>query len=502
MLDLFILHQEKIDLFPESWVGFKGKGIKKIISLILTSILDNNKTLSYYGLAKEISCNTGMCVNAVWNYFKKDYVPIPIINSLLIIWKKELNKTEKDMILLRKKILKEVKYLKVNNSASKELIALQNLNEKLAYILGAHAADGMLNFHISFSCDNKNKVSSFKKILESNFNTLNFSEIYFDKYKNFYNFGVSLHDKILDSFLNFVTNQDEIIKRIIRIKTEYRWKLVDCYINSINSLNSYLKNCFGMKLRLKKKGNAWQLDTKNKIFVRYLHLFFGFPYGKKSRIVEEPNLITNSDFCLRKAFFRGVLTFDGGVSKNGSVFLQLCSKRLLDSFRYFLLDQSIKMSYGKTKRGSYYITIPVKDSHKLLEYFELNTEKWLKLNSFLYGFKRAVCDEEEARRLIKKFFIINGNTKMNSNECFNIIKELNQFDVFDFIEVTISKNKKRISESIARTNLDLFEKFNIIKRKKIKKKFLRNKGKMKGTYGAIMKSVFTFNPKVNEWRLP
>jgi len=499
MLDLFELDNRKEDIFPESWIGFQGDFIF-IIKELIDEILKRDSKFSYYKICIEISNDIGLAINSVWRYLKQDYILIPILNSILILWKIKTNKTDYEVSLKRQEIVLKTNYLKVNNSSSKPVLAIKEINKELSYLLGSHAADGMLSLHVTFHCNNKKQTSDFKEKIIKNFSDLNFTKSYYDRSKGSYNFGISINEDKNSSFLKYVSENKLIKNRLIRVKHEYRWKLVDSYYNAINSLNLTIKRLFDINLNLKNKENYCQLEIKNKILARYLNKLFQFPFGKKSRIVSEPILIENSELEIRKEFFKGVLTFDGGISKDGEISLESYSPFLINNFKIILNELNINYFISKSKRGSNSILIKNYD-HRILDLFDEKSEKYDKAYSFINGFEKTVDNEQSALKLINKLFLITGKTRINSYHCLESFKRLKIFSINDFINSINEIYGIKISNDIAITNLKLFEKTNIIFRTKIRKHDLKDKV-LQGSYVISNKAEFKYNSNINEWKLP
>jgi len=498
--NLFELHKKEEDLFPESWIGFKGRNINKIINRVVTEIITNKKNYSYYKISQEISHKENICVNAVFRYLKKsNFIPIPIILSLLDIWKKTLNKNLNEINNLRELILKNVEFLRVNNSSSREIIAIDDLNEDLCYIAGAHAADGMVSLHLTFSSKNKEELIEFLDNLSKKIPNLNFTKLYLDRPKKYFNIGLTLNTSLNKNISSILFEDDLIKSREIRLKKEYRWKLEEEYESALISLCDKISTCFGLEFVIKKSiHNSWVIQSKNKLLVRYLVELFNFPYGKKSRIVDEPRVIKNSQLPLRKSFFMGVMTFDGCVTKNATITLQSYSLNLIRSFNNVLGLSKIKSITGKTNRGSYFIESSDNKNElkKWIDFVDLDTIKGKKLNGFLNGFKQKVNSEEEAIKNLSSIFDL-SNTKLTIKDNFHIIKSLSIFTITDYCNFVDRGYNKLITKSLARANIKLFERCYILKRQNKAKYFIRSNS----TKGATLVNYYSFNPNFEDWRV-
>lgn len=505
MFDLFMLHSEKEDLFPESWIGFGGGKLSFIVKELTEDILSLHPKDSYFSICKEISYDTGLCVNSVWGYLKnKNYILIPLLNSLINIWRFKLGKEYSDIVKLKKKILLAVESVKVNNSSSLEIKAVKNLSKELAYFSGAHAADGMISLHLTFSHKSENVLIEFKSKIEKCLGQKLINKIYFDKYKGFYNFGISLNPDLNDRLFDYLSSTDFVSSREIRLKRDYRWKLADGYPLAIEGIRNILDNLFGidLKSRSDKARKMFVLEIKNKVLFRYLHLFLDFPYGKKSRIVDEPPFIKQSSLEYRLAFAKGVFTFDGGVNRGGSVVLQTYSEFLFKSVIEILSENSINFTKSKTKRGSFQIASSGDISRWLLV-FEKETEKWKKLKFFINtGDFIKVNNEADFIRRVSLIYPIYGRSKMTIKKLFHISKTLRKFDLDNYVDYLKKECNIAITNWTLLKNLEILEACRVLDRGKKVVYFVRNRGRVRGTKGACVKNVFEFNPDIKKWVLP
>ncbi len=491
-------------MFPEGWVGLEGNKLHELITNLVKEILVHNKELSRYTLCKTIAEENKICVNMVWNYLKKSYIVIPILNSLIKIWGKEFKKGESEIEQLKKQIVISTETLKVNNSSCQKMLAVKELNEYSAFLVGAHAADGMINMHISFSGEHKEDVEDIKTKLEEYLGKKYMNSIYLDKYKKTYQFGISVDDSLNRRVIDFIQDVDEIKKRSIRVKRDYKWKIIDYYQLPLEKIKNDLNTLFGLRLNLKreKSTNAYILETKNKLLVRYLHIFFDCPYGKKSRIIDEPQIIKQSTEKNRLAFARGVLTFDGGVSRDKTVKLQLYSPALIFSVMEILTLHAISFTHCKTKRGSYQIQSSG-DIRAWLNAIEEKTEKWNKLKSLIEGCsKTGTKNEAEFIKHLSEIYPKSGTAKIDITKLLTSSKALKNFDVKKLSNYLNTMYKTKAGAHTVLKNLEILTKSEVLTQTKEKQFFTRLNGDKKGTKGAVMKNVFVFNPNYKEWKLP
>ena len=504
MFNLLRLHKKEEDIFPESWIGLEGKGLGELVKKVVTEILTHNKKLSYHAICNAIAQENNVCVNMVRNYLKKNYIVIPLLNSLVSVWSKELKKGENEIREIKNQILINTEMLKVNNPSSPKIVALKDLNERLAFLVGAHAADGMINLHITFSGKNKSNVQQIKKEIEMYLGREYKNVIYKDNYNQTYQFGISVNNSLNKRVISFVKQNQKIKERKIKVKREYRWKITDYYAIPLEIIKNDLYRLFGLKLRIKreKEANAYTLETKNKLLIRYLHIFFNCPYGKKSRIIDEPQIIKKSGEKNRLAFARGVFTFDGSVNRDKTVKLQIYSHNLSFSLRNILSQHSINFSHCKTKRGSYQIQSSG-DIVAWLKVIEEKTEKWSKLKSLIEGcYKTGTKNETEFTKQLSEIYPTNGVSKLDITTLLISSKTLKKFGVKEFSNYISSIYNIKATANTILKNLEILARSGVVSQTKEKQFFMRLKGNKKGTKGAVLKNVFVFNPDYKEWKLP
>jgi len=182
---------------------------------------------------------------------------------------------------------------------------------------------------------------------------------------------------------------------------EYNYQLVDSNKSAVIEFTRWLEEVFGYKIKAKphKKNNAYNVYFKSRIIGRYLNKFLGFPIGKKSSIVKEPQIIKNSNLNFRKAFALGVLTFDGSVDTRGKPAIQSKSKDLILDLYEILKTENILISFNnKPDKIGRYILQFSNFEPKLLNYFDKNSGKWQRLNELIYGFQGKAGTLEEAKK--------------------------------------------------------------------------------------------------------
>lgn len=197
---------------------------------------------------------------------------------------------------------------------------------------------------------------------------------------------------------------------------------------AVEIFNSWIKEIFGIegKIFQHKNEKGWRFELYNKTISRYLQIFFGFPIGKKSQIVDIPKIIKNSNLTLQKAFLCGAFTFDGSITMSGDITYTTYSKNLASSI-YKILNKIHKSSLTKTSRGW---NIKFKVTKKDFWLFEPTTKKYEKLKFFLLkNAKKNLFQTEEIENIIKKLKIfdlktLSKNTKLKENSLVPYIKIL------------------------------------------------------------------------------
>lgn len=318
------------DKTPKSWICVSGSGLKEKLNTIVDEIKVSSN-VSKSHIFRILAKELGCPFsNVKRRIYCRNTFPLIIILNLLNLWKNNLHKSEEEFISEKKKIQDTFAYFKCNSSPAKFVKAVKFLSPTLAKINGAHAADGWMTAR---------------------------------KRKN-----------------GFVT-YDYALREECKIAVLAFQKWASDEFEFTTKVNDRAQGCYS-------------IEFVNKIFVRYLHIFFGFPYGKKSQIVKEPEVIKNADFVFRKAFALGVMTFDGAVCKNKCIELVTKSKCLRDSIFEILMLDGIKNIKAvdhpdKFDRWLFYSSRSIKnpDFIKWLSYFEKDTNKYNRILSVIDNHK-------------------------------------------------------------------------------------------------------------------
>lgn len=165
------------------------------------------------------------------------------------------------------------------------------------------------------------------------------------------------------------------------------------YKSHMLALAKWFNKVFEIGIKPKKEKNHYSIYISNKIIFRYFINIFGFKSGRKTETVEIPNIFYKSSNRIKKAVVKGILMFDGSVSrKTGYVELYSKSKNLIISVSKLLKELNVNIGYISPKPDKYerYRIIIRKKAElvKCLEFFELGTRKYLRLKKTLETFKK------------------------------------------------------------------------------------------------------------------
>lgn len=400
--DLFLLSNDYLDKHPRTWICVKGKKIGNIISRIEHDIINRNQTnreqISRL-LARTLRCNHVSIKNILRG--TRDYYPMPVILALC-------NETRKKDYY-KKLIEKNIKYLKVNSASAKPIKASKELSSDLAKILGAFCADGSLS--IQFVVSSKNK-SLFKSL------NLKENNVMWSHSRKEHYIAIQINKGNYKKISEWSNKNREF-----QVQTHHVVELTDGYKSNVESFNKWIYNEFGIKpTNYYDKGRFYRTIFSNKILARYLIEFFDMLPGPKVTTVDEPGIIKNASFNLRREFAKGALMFDGGVSKKKTLFFTSLSPYFANSIKEILTKDNIKVGSFKNKRGEYnlYTTLDNK-INKLLPYFEKNTKKWnllmwLSHKDFIsnnINLEKDLIQTNEFLKLLKEIKICDANFLMN-----------------------------------------------------------------------------------------
>ena len=364
---LLSLNNKRWDKHPRSWICISGKNVKEIISKIEKEIIKSKKTnreqISRL-IEKKLSCAHTSIKRLLQGKIK--FYPIPIILELC-----ELSREEK----FNKSLLENsIEYLKVNSASSKPIKAVKELSKELAKIIGAFCADGSLSIQFVVSSKKEEGLEKVKGL----------GNIKKSQSRKEYYISISLNRENYYKLADFSKEN-----RNFQTQAHYAIELTDEYQSNVEAFNNWVFSLFEIKPNsFYQRDLAWRIIFSNKILARYLITFFGFLPGCKTDIVSEPEIIKNSEFKIRKEFAKGVIMFDGCVTKRKTISFSTISPNLANSIKDILEKDGLKVGSFLNNRKEYSVyTFANENVGKLLEYFEKGTKKaellrWLTYKSF------------------------------------------------------------------------------------------------------------------------
>lgn len=288
-------------------------------------------------------------------------------------------------------------------------------------------------------------------------------------------------------------------KKKINSNYYYHVLIVDREYKAIRWYRDCLYNLFGLKTQIYKLKGCWMVHICNKIIFRYLNLFFDFPIGKKSSIVNEPKIIKNSFFIYRKAFAKGVMTFDGSVTTFGAIMLGIKSKPLINSIHDIFKKDKIEITYSYDEK---YNVWHLKTSTRLnknqlnrwLDYFIDNTEKYKRIYELINGFQINPKSVNEAIKAFNNKFPKDNKSKISIIDILKIMIYNKRLFIW---EITNKLIKEKDLDSLSYTPIKMYlhvleKQANIIKSENKLVKFERSASNSK---------LYSLNPFSN-WKIP
>jgi len=463
--DLFKLHLPAEDKSSYQWVCACGKGLDDELKKLLEECKCNK-----YEISKNISKKFRLSNSTVQKMlYNRAYIPLLVIREIVKEWAKRLSKSKQDYMTKLIEIQEHIERMKVS-SAKKYIKLKNNLTQELAKICGANAADGSLNLYVNFSSRSLEELISLKTQIQKIFNQKT-SKIVHKKNSTLYTFGVTIK-----------SDSRELLKKLnlknIILSTTYQIELLDEDYFAVNEFRKWLKECFNIYPKIKPYHNGWEIQFCSKIIGRLLNLTFDFPLGKKSSIVDEPQIIKKAPLTYRKAFAQGVMTFDGTVELRGSIRLDVRSEKLRNSIKKILELDGLKVKNYDYKDGySFHTPINLNKlvAKRWLTYFIKGSEKWHKLNDVVHGFQGHTNSIEEFEDIIRTVYRRQGKSKVELFDIFNSARNLNEFTR---LQIECQKN---ISKSQTLGYLRILMRMNILKRKS---------------------NSYVFNNDMKYWRVP
>ncbi|MBU3941091.1 MAG: hypothetical protein KKH88_04145 [Nanoarchaeota archaeon] len=257
-------------------------------------------------------------------------------------------------------------------------------------------------------------------------------------------------------------------------------------------------------VKIKRSKEEWGIEFKSKVIARYITKIFGFPDGSKTYIFKEPRIIKNSSKKFREAYALGALTFEAGVGIKNSIEFSTVNKDFRDSLCDVLQKNGLKVVIMK-KKGSTGLwrfwsgKITKEEALRWQNFFELDTEKWFKLNDYINGFSREVNSFDEAVQIFDSIYPFQSSSKVSLKDILIVLKELKEAHRYKIVDYLVKRNDLssyggKWAHSL-RHYLDLLKNANMITVER------RKFGKKK-SFGSIVREVYIFNENVGDWRVP
>jgi|TARA_Y100000310_G_C20641256_1_gene794049 hypothetical protein len=177
-----------------------------------------------------------------------------------------------------------------------------------------------------------------------------------------------------------------------RNATHYELVFREGYESNVIALANWINNVFKIGVKPKKEKNHYSIYISNKIVFRYFNKIFGFKSGRKTETVSIPNILKTTNRKIKISLIKGILMFDGSVSrKKGYIDLLSKSSKLIVEVSEIIRRLSINPSHTATKPdnyGRYRFTIGRQfEIKKSLIFFEEDTEKHIRLKKIMKTFK-------------------------------------------------------------------------------------------------------------------
>jgi len=401
--DLFKLHVPNEDIGSRSYIKVYGKNLFGNLKIIINEILKQNKEkISHLSkrIAKRLNTHYDTVLKMLRNRSNDKWIAIPVIVELFKEWKISYHKSDQEVLNKKSQLQNYFEKFGCGSKEQNEVKVVRHLDLTLAKIAGAHLADGHL-------------------LKEKTFGGCSYKIIIIDEYKN-----------------------------------------------NLEAFSRWLNDAFDINVKIEKaKCNAWKINIQNKIIGRYLEIFLDFPCGKKT-FFDMPQIIQNSKNDIKEAFALGFMTFDGCVETDRSISLGIMCKKLRNQLSEILKENGLNIKKIKKKNVFHIKTsvLPKSDLQQWQTFFELNTEKWYKLNDMIHGFKGNVVSLDQALEVFSKTYNGTSTNKVNLKQIILMLKELNVSDKY------FLANKLKVGVSTLYRYIHILENANILKRSKYPKK--------------------------------
>jgi len=165
------------------------------------------------------------------------------------------------------------------------------------------------------------------------------------------------------------------------------------YKSNMDALAKWINNVFEIGIKPKKEKNHYSIYISNKIVFRYFHNILGFKSGRKTETVTIPEIFYSASREIKVAVIKGVLMFDGSVSRK-TRYIELYSKSqgLIKGVENLFVGFGITPGYVSSKPDKYQRHRIIIRKHselkKSLIFFEKDTEKYERLQGIIETFKR------------------------------------------------------------------------------------------------------------------
>ncbi len=233
------------------------------------------------------------------------------------------------------------------------------------------------------------------------------------------------------------------------------------------SLIKYFKNSFDLKPIFYWKSGCYNLEINNKIIVLFFIRVINLPSGKKSDIIEVPDLVFKSSDNIKLSFLQGIFMFDGGIDfATGYIGLTSKSLKLIDGIVKILIDLSLFPDYvseRSDKLGRYKIIFRKKENlEKCLCLFEEKTEKWNRLYYHLYvNLNNFNGNYKEFLNKLKVIYPKRNDNYLHFFDVFQVIEDFGGLLTCDDLSKKLKKRKTTIHSNVLK-----LESFGLLKSEK------------------------------------
>ena len=266
--------------------------------------------------------------------------------------------------------------------------------------------------------------------------------------------------------------------------------IIDFHRKALVKASDYFERCFGLKPIVKRhqKENCWQVVFRSKPITKFFTTYLDFHYGVKVYDTCEPLVVKNSNFRLH--FASGVLSFDGSVALDGVVSLGVASENLAKDVFDILTEAELEVVLKKEvkKRQTIFFVksqglLKHKDSQKWISIFGIDIEKGQRLDSLVNGFIEMPISEEDALLRLKKF--INYTQR----------KECPIYSLFNVLKRSGSIKRQQLLKETKLPHVTFYKYAWILRKANIISCDV-------GYFGRGIENTYTFNYKIDDWRVP